>query len=218
MGEAEPHPRATRSQRRRKKKNQHSLQEPENDNQPKKSNQPARRPQTRMNEPRKGGQEPYIQSKDLVVTAPPPLRSRHAAPATGRRPSRVHRQRPPAVGTRTRPEARRKREREMEMERYDTQREGGGRGSCLLMLCLWWHSGIIITTAHVEKRGEERRGEEEEGKQTAGKAKASAFCPQAQAPHLSSPTIALYYLPLARHLWPSSGLGLWSCDAFVELD
>jgi hypothetical protein len=160
MGEAEPHPRATRSQRRRKKKNQHSLQEPENDNQPKKSNQPARRPQTRMNEPRKGGQEPYIQSKDLVVTAPPPLRSRHAAPATGRRPSRVHRQRPPAVGTRTRPEARRKREREreMEMERYDTQREGGGRGSCLLMLCLWWHSGIIITTAHVEKRGEERRG------------------------------------------------------------
>jgi hypothetical protein len=115
-----------------------------------------------MNEPRKGGQEPYIQSKDLVVTAPPPLRSRHAAPATGRRPSRVHRQRPPAVGTRTRPEARRKREREreMEMERYDTQREGGGRGSCLLMLCLWWHSGIIITTAHVEKRGEERKRKE----------------------------------------------------------
>jgi hypothetical protein len=70
-----------------------------------------------MNEPRKGGQEPYIQSKDLVVTAPPPLRSRHAAPATGRRPSRVHRQRPPAVGTRTRPEARRKRERERERER-----------------------------------------------------------------------------------------------------
>jgi hypothetical protein len=163
MGEAEPHPRATRSQRRRKKKNQHSLQEPENDNQPKKSNQPARRPQTRMNEPRKGGQEPYIQSKDLVVTAPPPLRSRHAAPATGRRPSRVHRQRPPAVGTRTRPEARRKRERERDGDGEVRYAAGGGRSrllfvDALLMVAL--RPNNYYSPCREERRGEERKRKE----------------------------------------------------------